>query len=167
MKRMFSVLFCFFCLFSFAQSSGTSDSQFWKKVQWGGTGALNFSNVFTTVSISPQAVYPINNYFFTGIGLQYSYLRNRNLFTTHLYGGSWINLFNPLPELQISTELEQLRVNTELTDGFKDDFWNTALFLGLGYSQGNFTVGVRYNVLFEEENNIYPQAWMPFVRVFF
>ena len=140
---------------------------FWEKVQWGGTGAANFSNVFTTVSLSPQAVYPVKSYFATGIGLQYTYLRSRNNFTSHLYGASLINFFNPLPEVQLSAELEQLRINTRLTDGFQDNFWNTALFLGFGYRQQNFTFGIRYNVLFDRDRNVYPQAWMPFLRVFF
>lgn len=161
---LFLSIFCFGL--TLAQKVNTEPT-FWEKVQWGGTGALNFSNNFTTISISPQAVYPLKSYFATGFGLQYSYLKSRNNFTSNLYGGSWINLFTPIPEVQISTELEQLRVNTELNNGLKDDFWNTALFLGAGYRQRNFTVGIRYNVLFDKDNNIYPQAWMPFVRVFF
>lgn len=166
MKKTIFILCIFFGNFIFAQKVDNSPS-FWEKVQWGGTGALNFSNNFTTISISPQAVYPVKSYFATGVGLQYSYLKSRNDFTSQLYGGSWINLFTPIPEMQISTELEQLRVNNKLENGFRDDFWNTALFLGLGYRQQNFTFGIRYNVLFNEDKNIYPQAWMPFVRVFF
>jgi len=90
------LLFCF--TFSFAQDRIDQNDQtsFWKRVEWGGTGALNFSNNFTTISISPQAVYPVNAYYATGLGLQYSYLKSQNSFTSHLYGGSWINFLEVL-----------------------------------------------------------------------
>ncbi|GGE33425.1 hypothetical protein [Psychroflexus planctonicus] len=163
-----TILIISFCFFSVVHAQNPdSDSTFWNRMQWGGTGALNISNNFTSISVSPQAIYPLKSYFATGVGLQYSYLRSKNNFTSHLYGGSWLNIFTPIPEVQISTELEQLRVNNRLANGVKDDFWNTALFLGIGYRQQNFTIGIRYNVLFDEDRNIYPRAWMPFVRVFF
>lgn len=166
MRKIISIL-CFLLTFSlFSQITNTKPS-FFERVQFGGTGALNFSNNFTTISLAPQAVYPVNPYFSTGLGLQYSYLESRNNYKSQVYGGSWISLFQPIEEFQFSTELEQLRVNTELDNGLEDEFWNTALFLGLGYTQENFTFGLRYNVLFKESNTIYPQAWMPFVRVFF
>jgi hypothetical protein len=41
------------------------------------------------------------------------------------------------------------------------------LFLGAGYRNENITFGVRYNVLHKERDNIYAEAFMPFVRVFF
>ena len=160
----------FFCmLFSTylnAQQVNKSSS-FWDEVRWGGSGGVNFSNRFTTISISPQAIYPVNQYFSTGLGLQYSYFERNDRYTSHLYGGSLLNFFHPIPSLQLSAELEQLRVNTKFTNGERDEFWNTALFLGAGYRQGNIIVGVRYNVLFDEDKSVYPEAWFPFVRVFF
>lgn len=48
-----------------------------------------------------------------------------------------------------------------------DNFWNTALFLGAGYRTNNATIGIRYNVLHNDNNNIYTTAFMPFVRVYF
>ena len=83
---------------------------------------------------------------------------------------SLITLFNPIHEVQLSAELEQLRVNNTYTaflPSIKDNFWNTALFLGAGYRSQNVTVGIRYNILYRESNNVYSQAWMPFVRVYF
>ena len=158
-----SLILCF----SLQAQQVDNSSSFWNKVQWGGTAGANFSNLFTTVSISPQAIYPVNSFFSTGIGLQYSYFERNNRFNSHLYGGSLLNFFHPIPNLQLSAELEQLRVNTKFTTGERDEFWNTALFLGVGYRQNNFVVGIRYNVLFDENKNVYPQAWLPFVRVFF
>jgi hypothetical protein len=87
-----------------------------------------------------------------------------------MYGGSLIALLNPINELQISAELEQLRVNRSFENALvtdKQDFWNTALFVGVGYRSENVTFGVRYNVLHRERANIYAEAFMPFVRIFF
>jgi hypothetical protein len=78
-----------------------------------------------------------------------------------------IGLINPIEQIQLSAELEQLRVNATYSDNFKDNFWNTALFIGAGYRTNNVTIGVRYNVLFKESNNVYNEAFMPFLRVFF
>jgi hypothetical protein len=82
------------------------------------------------------------------------------------YGGSIIGLFNPIPVIQLSAELEELRININL-DGTTNsqDYWNT-FFLGAGYRSGNATIGARYNVL-NDTNNIYGSAFMPFVRVYF
>jgi hypothetical protein len=61
-------------------------------------------------------------------GIQYTYSRQRNFYNSNLYGGS-ITLFNPIPEIQLSAELEQLRVNVSGTgqNNFSDNFWNTGL----------------------------------------
>ena len=85
-----------------------------------------------------------------------------------MYGGSVVSLFNPIPEIQLSTELEQLRVNVNLdgSNSNSQNYWNTALFVGAGYRSGNVTIGARYNVL-DDKNSIYGSAFMPFVRVYF
>lgn len=166
MKYICSVLGLFLVL-SISAQEVDSTSIFWKNVRWGGTAGANFSNEFTNISVSPQAVYQVNSYFSTGVGLHYSYFKRKNIFTSHAYGASFINFFNPIPEAQISAELEQLRINNKFSNGVKDDFWNTALFLGVGYRQQNLIIGVRYNVLFKRDNNVYAEAWAPFIRVFF
>lgn len=86
------------------------------------------------------------------------------------YGASILTLYNPFPFLQLSAELEQLRVNTSfdnLVVRIEENYWSPALFLGIGYTQQNFTVGIRYDVLYDEDRSIYFSAWMPFVRVYF
>jgi hypothetical protein len=104
------------------------------------------------------------------MGLQYSYAQEKDLYDSHLYGVNFITLINPIPEAQFSVELEQLRVNntyTAYTPEITENFWNTGLFLGIGYHSQNVTFGFRYNVLYQEDNNVYGQAWMPFVRAYF
>jgi hypothetical protein len=145
-----------------------SANAFWENVQFGGGIGLGFVNGSTNISLSPSAIYNFNEYVSLGAGLQYSYVKQRNDFTSNLYGGSLIGLINPLEQIQLSAELEQLRVNVDY-DNFipSDNFWNTGLFLGAGFRNGNVTFGARYNVFHKENNNIYGEAFMPFVRVFF
>ncbi len=152
-----------------AQTNQTS-TDFWEKVEFGGGLGLNFGNDFTNISIAPSAIYNFNQYFAAGPGVMYSYMRSRGFFESHLYGGSLLGLVTPFPELQLSAEIEQLRVNTKVFQQGSvqiDDFWNTALFLGAGYRSQNVVFGIRYNVLFNSNDFVYTNAWMPFVRVFF
>ena len=145
-----------------------SSSDFWKNVQFGGGIGLGFGTGYTNISLAPSAIYNFNEYVALGLGAQYTYAKQKNYYASHLYGGSIIGLINPLPQVQLSAELEELRVNINL-DGSNTnsrDYWNTGLFLGAGYRSGNVTMGARYNVL-NDNNNIYGSAFMPFVRVYF
>lgn len=168
-------LFVVFLIHSFngySQEDETikSKSMFWEKVQFGGGLGLGFGNNFTNVTVAPSAIYNFNDYFAAGLGMQYSYVKQRDFYQSNLYGGSVIALFNPIEQIQLSTELEQLRVNTSYEDfygGVTDNFWNTALFLGAGYRTQSVTLGVRYNVLYKENQGVYANAFIPFVRVFF
>ncbi len=146
-------------------------SNFWEKVQIGGGLGLGFGSGYTNIAIAPSAIYNVNQYVAVGAGLQYSYLKQRDYYNSSLYGGSVIGLFNPIEQIQLSVELEQLRANVK-TDGtfytgVSDNFWNTGLFFGVGYRAGNVTIGARYNVLFQEDKGVYGDAFIPFVRVFF
>ncbi|WP_338375832.1 hypothetical protein [uncultured Flavobacterium sp.] len=154
--------------FAFSQDSNPKNN-FWNKVQFGGGLGLGFGNNSTNISVAPSAIYNFNEKVALGVGIQYSYIRQKDFYTSHLYGGSIIGLVNPIQEIQLSAELEELRVNTDFDNSSltSDNFWNTALFLGAGYKTNNATIGVRYNVLHNDNNNIYTTAFMPFVRVYF
>lgn len=169
------VLFFAFCSVSQAQINNTSSpkSDFWSKVRYGGGLGLSFGRNNTQITLSPSALYQPNQYVAFGPGLNFSYQKFDDLKTT-LYGVSGIVVVNPIDFLQLSGEIEQLRVNQSI-DGFGDidPFWNTALFIGAGYRiniAGNNlgAVGIRYNLLFDEgSDQIYADAWVPFVRVYF
>jgi hypothetical protein len=144
-------------------------SVFWKKVQFGGGLGLGFGSGFTNIAVSPTAIFNINSYVALGTGLQYSFLKQKGVFSSNIYGASFIALFNPIEEIQLSTELEQLRVNRtfEGLASESENFWNTGLFVGAGYRMENVTIGARYNLFFKTDNGVYGDAFMPFVRVFF
>jgi hypothetical protein len=145
-------------------------NDFWSKVQFGGGLGVNFGSGYTDITISPSAIYNINSVVAVGTALQFGYVSAKNDYTSTLYGASLIGLINPIPEIQLSVELEEINVNTRYQfDGANDSesFWNTALYLGAGYRTGNVTIGIRYDVLFNDNQSYYSDAFMPFVRVYF
>lgn len=167
----FLLIFCFsFKTFS-QEISDKTPNQFWKNVSFGGAVGLNFGNGFFSGTLAPSAVYNFSNSVSAGLGLNATYNKEKNVFSSTILGGSIIGLFNPIREIQLSTEFEQLHVNRKFEEGFssvgKDNFWATALFLGVGYRSGPVTFGIRYDVLYDEDDSIYSDPWLPFVRVFF
>ena len=168
---LFLILFAF-SLSGFSQDSTSvkKKSEFWKKVQIGGGLGLNVGGGFTDITIAPSAIYNVNDYLSLGVGLQGSYVSVKNNYNSFIYGGSLIGLVNPIPQIQLSVELEELKVNTRFDSYFQipsRHFWNTGLFLGAGYRSNNVTIGARYNVLYRENDNVYSNAFMPFIRVYF
>ncbi|RZJ69005.1 hypothetical protein [Flavobacterium sp.] len=152
-------------------------SEFWQRVQIGGGLGLGFGSGYTDIAVAPSAIYNFNQYVAAGVGLTGNYVRFRDYSSTideyrsWIYGGSVIGLFSPVPFVQLSVEVEQLRVNSRL-EHFEEgtihnDFWNTGLFVGAGYRNQNVTIGVRYNLLFDPDKTVYADSWSPFVRVYF
>ncbi|WP_269234339.1 hypothetical protein [Flavobacterium flavigenum] len=174
-KSFFVILISLFSNLIIAQEENNvidNNHQFWNKVQFGGGLGLGFGSGYTDISVMPSAIYNINEIVAVGAGLQFGYLSSKNYYSSYVYGGSIIGLVNPIPEVQFSAELEQVRVNTNykattMNTAFSDNYWNTALFLGAGYRSGSVTIGGRYDVLFNSKRSLYGSAFMPFVRVYF
>ncbi len=167
-KGILSLLFLCAALGCFSQAPG-SRGDFWSKVRYGGGLGLGFGNGTFNAALAPSAIYQANPQFAVGVGLSFNYSKFRESKLT-AYGGSVLTLFNPISAIQLSAEFEQLRVNREFdisTGNLQDDYWLPALYLGVGYSNRNVTVGIRYDVLYDEEKSIYADPWAPFVRVYF
>lgn len=178
-KSMFLFIFSFFTIISNAQNKLSDGGDFWSHVRFGGGFGASFGSDYTNVSLAPGALYEFNDYFGLGVGLQGSFVKvdgdysgsDLNNYKSWIYGGSLIGLFNPVEGVQLSAELEQVRVNSTFTfpsaPDVNDNFWNTALYIGAGYNTGDVTIGVRYNVLFDRDKSVYSDPFMPFVRVYF
>ena len=168
-KKIFFLIFLSFSHFLLHAQITIGSNDFWNNVRFGGSIGLGFTNGGFNGSISPSALYQFNDYFASGINLNLNYAKfNDDKFLA--YGGSVLSLFNPIPQLQLSTEFEQLRINRTLggiTNNIEENYWSPALFLGVGYSTYNVTVGLRYDVLYRENRSIYFNALMPFVRLYF
>lgn len=166
-RILISLIMLFFITIATAQ---TTDDSFWKHVRFGGSIGLSFGDGFFSGTLAPSAIYEFNEQFALGVGLNGTYNSLKNNYKSTIFGGSIIGLFNPIQELQVSAEFEQLNVSRKWEDnlGIEDqNYWYPALFVGLGYRNENFTVGIRYDLLYDENKSIYADAFMPFVRVYF
>ena len=166
------VILAFTCSF-YAQEKSLPKAKtgdFWEHVQFGGGFGLSIGNEFTDITLAPSAIYNFNDHFAFGTGLQYSNLKQRNYYSSNVYGVNLIGLYSPIEEIQFSVELEEVSVNNKYMDlggNYKRSFWNTGLFVGGGYQEGGVTIGARLNLLYDKNKDIYGSAFMPFVRVFF
>ncbi|PQJ82088.1 hypothetical protein [Polaribacter glomeratus] len=140
-------------------------SNFWDNVRFGGAFTLGFGTQ-TTIGISPSAIYDFQNGFALGTGLTYIY-SEINDFTTNVYGGSIISLYQiPTIGIQLSGEYEySFAKQTNSFGTINTNF--PALYIGAAYNSGRFAFGIRYDVLYDENKSVYASAFSPIVRFYF
>ncbi|MAP55635.1 MAG: alpha-ketoglutarate decarboxylase [Altibacter sp.] len=151
-------------------SAQDAPPSFWAKVRYGGGLGLSVGNGFFGGTLAPGAVYEFNEQLAMGLGTSFTYNSQRNFYNSTIVGGSLIGLYNVIPEIQLSAEFEMLNVSRSFEAGLgleNDLYWYPALFTGAGFRTGTFTVGIRYDVLYDEEKSIYISPWLPFVRFYF
>lgn len=149
-------------------------NEFWNHVAIGGGIGLSFGSGFFSGTIAPSAIYRFNPQVAMGLGLNYTYNEDKDFYRSSIIGGSVIGFYNPIREVQLSAEFEQLNVNRNYYNtvlNFDEDYWYPALFLGAGYSiitgKVSTAIGMRYDVLYDRDKSIYAQPWAPFIRVYF
>src|SRR5210317_382310 len=145
---------CFYIMFLLSSSYMLGQQKtngFWNNVRFGGGIGLSFGDGFFSGTLAPSAIYEFNEMFAAGIGLNGTYNKREDFYKSTILGGSILALFNPIQEIQLSSEFEQLHVSRNFDQNFigvnDDDYWYTALFLGVGYRTGHVTVGLRYDIL--------------------
>jgi len=163
MKRITSLLFFLISSSLLAQNGNTS--MFWDNVHFGGGLGFGFGSNSTTIAISPSAIYDFNETFSLGIGASYLYAKNNDL-KSNVYGAGIISLYNPLEQLQLSAEFEQLFVTQKLGI-LKNNFDYPALYVGVAYRIGSFATGLRYDVLYDANKSIFSSAFSPIIRFYF
>ena len=172
-KTTFSIVL--FSLFSFAllaqnSNSNGASSDFWNHVRFGGGIGLSFGDGFFSGTLAPSAIYQFNEQVALGFGLTGTYNSQKDFYKSSIFGASVVGLLNPIREIQLSAEFEELNVSRKWDSrtGFADEnYWYPALFLGVGYNSGPVTFGIRFDVLYDRNKSIYSESWVPFVRVYF
>ena len=159
-------------IFSFSTILAQDDKQksdFWEHVRFGGGLGLSTGNKVFSATLAPSAIYDFDSQFSLGLGLNGTYYSQKNVAKSTILGGSIISLYNPIREIQLSGEFEQNHVSRNFNNpSFIDDkYWIPALFVGAGYRTNNITIGIRYDVLFNDKKSVYANAWAPFIRVYF
>ncbi|APX99241.1 alpha-ketoglutarate decarboxylase [Lacinutrix venerupis] len=165
---VFTLLSIFFTTSVIAQSNNAKNN-FWEHVRFGGGLGLSTGNNIFSATVAPSAIYDFDSQFSLGVGLNYTYFSRKNIAKSTILGGSIIGLFNPIQEIQLSGEFEQNHVSRNFDNPaiVDDEYWVSSFFIGAGYRTNNITIGVRYDVLYDEDKSIYANAWAPFVRVYF
>ncbi|WP_298532598.1 alpha-ketoglutarate decarboxylase [uncultured Algibacter sp.] len=151
-------------------SGQNQKSDFWSHMRYGGGIGLNFGDGFFSGTLAPSAIYQFDQQFALGLGLNFTYNSQKNAYESTVLGASIISLYNVIPQIQISAEFEQLNIdrNYDTRLGLmNENYWLPALYLGAGYRSGNVSVGIRYDVLYDENRSIYVDPWAPFVRFYF
>ncbi len=168
--RIVLVLFFMGVFSSTILSQEKQKSNFWSHVRFGGGIGLSFGDGFFSGTLAPSAVYDVNKKISVGLGLNGTYNKQKNVYSSTILGGSIISLFNVIDALQLSAEFEALNVNRKYETNLglaNDNYLYPALFLGAGYRSGGVTFGMRYDVLYDKNKSIYASAFLPFVRVYF
>jgi len=170
-SSMLILLICLFSVSLFAQDSNYNQkNDFWNHVRFGGGIGLSFGNHFFSGTLAPNAIYQFNQQFALGAGLSGTYNSQKYYYKSTIIGGSIIGLYNPVNEIQISAEFEENNVSIDWDNrtGFaNENYWYPSLFLGVGYHARNLTIGIRFDVLYDNSKSTYADPWMPFVRVYF
>ena len=151
-------------------SISDNNSPFWSQVRFGGSLGLSVGSDYISVEIAPSALYDFNKTFSAGVGINAAYGKVDNFKATSV-GGSLIGIVRPISSIQISTELQESYINRKIEYIDANDVttkdWVPALFLGLGYTTGPFTVGLKYDVLYDDDKSINNSALLPFVSIYF
>ncbi len=164
------LIFLNFMCFSLLLNAQEKTNNFWNDVRFGGGFGLNFSNNFFSATIAPSAIYEFDKTVALGFGLNTTFNNQKSIYKSTILGGSIIGLVNIINEIQLSAEFEQLNVNRRYNVNLNiedDNYWIPALFIGAGYRQGNITLGIRYDILYDNEKSIYFDPWAPFIRFYF
>lgn len=125
----------------------------------------------TNVSLAPNVIYNASEKFSFGVGVQGSYTAIKDLQSTTTIGGNVTGLYTPVKFLTTLVEFAELNVSrtTETPEGdVKDNFWDSALFVGAGWNITNkISIGAKYNLLYKEDESVYTSPVIPFVNVSF
>jgi hypothetical protein len=136
-------------------------------LRYGGSFNVGFGNNYTTIGISPSVLYDFYNGFYAGVGASYYHTKNNDFdYTSNVYGGSVIALYNFMKVIQLSAEFESLKVNENLGRR-ENSYWTNGLYAGIAYRARNVSIGIRYDLLFDDQKSFYGDAISPVIRIYF
>lgn len=139
-----------------------------KRLNFGLGFGLNFVGG-TSISLSPNLVYRVNDKFSLGSGLLFNYSAIKDLQKTTTIGANVLGNYYPVQKLLTTIEFAEMYVDREMIyTNTKDNFWDSALFLGAGYQiTPKISVGGKYNLLYDKDKSVYSSPFVPFVNISF
>lgn len=160
MKKLFPLITLTFSLLTFSQKS-----DFWQNTRFGGGFSFGFGSNNTTIAISPVGVYDFNEELSLGASVGYLY-NKQNDYSANVYSVGALALYKPIREIEFSTDLKQLYVNRSF-GSLEDNYSYPTLNLGAAYVTGRVSLGIQYDVLYDENKSIYASAISPVIRILF
>ena len=125
----------------------------------------------TNIGLSPNLTYAVSDKISFGAGLQGNYISIRDVQNTLTFGGNAAFQYNPSRTISTLIEFAQLNVTRRTLfteEETRDNFWESALFLGIGINVTNkIAIGAKYNVLYDSDESVYTSPVVPFVNVSF
>lgn len=167
-KYLFALLFPVFCFSQVKLDSLATVQTPEKKLKFGlGTG-FNFVGG-TSISLSPNLTYQLNDKISLGGGLLFNYTGIKNYQNVTTFGANVLGFYKPLEKFLTTLEFAELNVNRKnLQTNLKDNFWDSALFVGAGYQiTPKISVGAKYNLLYNKDKSVYSSPLIPFVNIGF
>lgn len=139
-----------------------------KKLNFGLGFGLNFVGG-TSISLSPNLTYRLTDKFAVGGGLLFNYTGIKDLQKTTTIGANLIGNYFPIQKLLTTIEFAEMHVNRNMIfTNVKDEFWDSALFVGAGYQiTPKISVGGKYNLLYDKAKSVYSSPFVPFVNISF
>ncbi len=139
-----------------------------KRLNFGLGFGLNFVDG-TSISLSPNLVYRVNERFSLGSGLLFNYSAIKDLQKTTTIGANVLGNYYPVQKLLTTIEFAEMYVDREIIyTNTNDNFWDSALFLGAGYQiTPKISVGGKYNLLYDKDKSVYSSPFVPFVNISF
>ena len=164
---LFAVILCISSLSIYSQRDYSSSFS-WDQMRYGGRISFDFSSNVTSITIAPSAIYQFSDQLAAGASISFGYTDFKDLDGTwYNYGASIIGIYTPIRQIQLSAELEQVFVNEQYEFWPNNNYNYQALFLGAGYRMKNVVVGMRYDILYNENKNLYAEPYAPFIQVYF
>jgi hypothetical protein len=158
------ILFIFLVTAFYSEFRAQQSTFSWENVSYGGGITLGFGGG-TTLGLAPNAVYNFGNGLSAGLGIGYLY-SNFGDFSTSAFNTSLISFYQTPYEFQLSAEFEQYFATQR--DSFSEFSTNfPALHLGIAYNLGKFAIGIRYDVLYDENKSIFASPISPIARFYF
>ena len=128
-----------FIFFLISLTTFSQKTDFWDNVKFGGGFTLGFGYLYSEI----------------------------NDFSTTAYSTSILSLYQTKFNVQFSGEFEYYFAKQQVQgfDSFNSNF--PALHLGVAYNQGRFAVGIRYDVLYDDDKSVFASPISPVVRFYF
>lgn len=139
-----------------------------KNLNFGLGFGLNFVGG-TSISLAPNLTYKLTDQFAIGAGLLFNYTAIKDLQKTTTIGANILGNYYPIPKLLTTIEFTEMHVNRDMIiSNIKDNFWDSALFVGAGYQiTPKISVGGKYNLLYNKDKSVYSSPFVPFVNISF